>query len=65
MKEKRKLRTSTEVKTRYNKKMYSSISIRIPKKIAEAFRDKCAETGISQAKILKEAINNFLDEVNI
>ena len=60
----RKSRTSTEVKTRYNNKTYDVISVRVPKEMAAAFKQKCAETGISQAQIVKNAIADFLDENN-
>lgn len=56
----RKSKISTEAKTRYNNKMYDVISIRVPKETAAAFRQKCSETGIPQAQIIKEAITLFL-----
>lgn len=57
----RKSRTSTEVKTRYNNKTYDVISVRVPKEMAAAFKQKCSETGIPQAQIVKKAIADFLD----
>lgn len=56
----RKSRTSTEVKTRYNNKTYDVISVRVPKEMAAAFKQKCSETGIPQAQIVKNAIAGFL-----
>ena len=56
----RKSRTSTEVKTRYNNKTYDVISVRVPKEMAAAFKQKCVETGIPQAQIVKNAIADFL-----
>ncbi len=56
----RKSRTSTEVKTRYNNKTYDVISVRVPKEMAADFKRKCAETGIPQAQIVKNAIAGFL-----
>ena len=41
MAEKRKTKTSTEVKTRYNQKTYDVIAVRVPKETAEAFKAKC------------------------
>ena len=61
-KEKRKTTTSTTVKNRYNKKVYDSIIVRVPKEMAQAFKEKCAAEGISQAQIIKEAINKFLGQ---
>ena len=57
----RKSRTSTEVKTRYNNKVYDVISIRVPKEMAAAFKAKCSETGIPQAQVVKKAIEAFLE----
>lgn len=62
MAEKRKTHTSTAVKQRYNEKVYDVISVRVPKEQAAAFKAKCAETGISQAQVIKNAIAAFLTE---
>lgn len=62
MTEKRKTTTSTEVKRRYNSKVYSKIQAELPKETVAAFRTKCAELGVSQASILLEAIEAFLRE---
>ena len=43
--EKRKTKTSTAVKTRYNEKVYDVISARVPKELAAAFREKCTAEG--------------------
>ncbi len=61
MAEKRKTKTSTEVKNRYNKKVYDSIIVRVPKETAEAFKAKCAAEGVPQAQIIKKAIEDFLN----
>jgi predicted DNA binding CopG/RHH family protein len=60
MAEKRKTKTSTEVKTRYNQKNYDVIAVRVPKETAEAFKAKCAAEGVPQAQIVKKAIDAFL-----
>lgn len=57
---KRKTKTSTEVKSRYNQKTYDVISIRVPKEMAEAFKTKCATDGVPQAQVIKQAIEEFL-----
>ena len=62
MTEKRKTHTSTEVKTRYNKKVYDTISFRIPKDLAAAFKESCSIKGVSQAQVLKNAIEEFLNK---
>lgn len=53
MEEKRKTVTSTEVKRRYNQKVYSQISFSAPKELVEEFRGICRNIGISQASVLK------------
>ena len=58
--EKRKTHTSTAVKQKYNTKTYDVISVRIPKDLAAAFKEKSAAEGISQASIIKAAIEEYL-----
>ncbi len=62
MAEKRKTKTSSAVKNRYNNRVYGSIIVRVPKELAEAFKEKCAATGTPQAQIVKKAIEQFLTE---
>ena len=59
--EKRKTRTSTAVKNRYNQKVYDQIAIKVPKELATAFKEKCAAEGVPQAQIIKKAIEEFLN----
>ena len=61
-KKKRKNKTSTAVKTRYNEKVDDNISARVPKELASAFKEKCAAEGIPQAQIIKKAIEDFLSQ---
>ena len=58
----RKTTTSTEVKRRYNSKVYRKIQAELPKDTVAAFRAKCKETGVSQAQIILEAIEKFLKD---
>ena len=60
--EKRKTRTSSEVKRRYNAKTYGAVTAMLPKEMVAAFKTKCAETGLSQASVVKAAIERFLAE---
>ena len=60
MENKRKTKTSTQVKAKYNQKAYDVISIRIPKETASAFKNKCAAEGVPQAQVIKQAIADFL-----
>ena len=62
MAEKRKTKTSSAVKNRYNNRVYGSIIVRVPKEMANAFKEKCAATGIPQAQVIKKAIEQFLAE---
>ena len=56
----RKTTTSTEVKRRYNEKVYGRIYLQLPKETVEAFKAKCSSSGVSQASVLLEAIEKFL-----
>ena len=40
--------------------MYDRIVACVPKELAVAFKEKCAAEGISQAQIIKKAIEDFL-----
>ena len=59
--QKRKTTTSTAVKARYNKKHYTRIPLDIPKDLAQEFKDKCKASGRTCSSILKEAIENFIN----
>lgn len=58
--QKRKTKTSSAVKNRYNAKVYDRITACVPKELAEAFKEKCAAEGVPQAQIIKKAIEDFL-----
>lgn len=60
MPEKRKTATSTEVKRRYNEKTYAPLYVNLPRDLAAAFKAECAARGISQAQVVKAAIETFL-----
>lgn len=62
METKRKSTTSTAVKARYNQKTYDTISIRVPKELASAFKEKCTADGVPQAQVIKKAITDFLND---
>ena len=59
---KRKRETSSAVKRRYNQKTYGAVTAYVPKDLAAAFKEKCAAEGISQAQIIKKAIEDFLNK---
>lgn len=56
-----KTTTSTEVKRRYNNKVYTKIQAELPKDLVADFRARCQEQGISQASVLRKAIEDFLE----
>lgn len=56
----RKTYTSTEVKRRYNEKVYSPIGVHLPKDLVAEFKEKCKDDGISQASVVREIIEGFL-----
>lgn len=60
--QKRKTKTSSAVKQRYNQKTYGAVTAYVPKETAEAFKAKCAAEGIPQAQIIKKAIEEFLSQ---
>ncbi len=62
MPEKRKTTTSTAVKMRYNNKVYSTISVRLPKDLVADFKNKCETEGVSQAEIVRRAVEAFLNQ---
>ena len=59
---KRKTHTSTEVKRRYNEKTYTRISVSVPKDMAAEFKAKCITEEVSQAQIIKQAIEAYLSK---
>lgn len=62
MQEKRKTTTSSEVKRRYNKKVYTCISAQLSKELVSEFKEICKEKNISQASVLKSSIEKFIEE---
>lgn len=53
-------RTGYKANNEYNKKTYSQITIRVKKEVAEQYKAKCDELGITYGAILQKAIENFL-----
>ena len=61
LKPKRKTHTSSAVKARYNKKTYTQISVSVHKEKAEAYKEKCAQLGITFSEPLHKAIDEILN----
>lgn len=58
--QKRKTHTSNEVKRRYNNKVYSTVSAELPKELVAQFKELCKSEGISQASVIKSALEDFI-----
>ncbi len=61
-KEKRKTKTSAAVKNKYAAKAYGTVLIKVDKTLVELFKQKCKERGVSQAQVLKKAMEEYLAE---
>ena len=55
-------KTSWKVKEKYNQKVYGKLYFQMPKEMVQQFRDKCKRDGVSQAQVVREAIEEFLDK---
>ncbi len=60
--EKRKTTTSSAVKRRYNNKVYSTVQVQLPKELVAEFKELCKEKGVSQASVVKNALEQFINE---
>ena len=58
----RKTFTSTDVKRRYNEKVYKQINTQIPVELADKFKEKCEAMGIPQRQVFLEMITAFIEE---
>ena len=61
---KRKTHTSTQVKQRYNDKVYTAMTFRIPNELASEFKRICVNNDLSQAKIIKDAMQRIVEKYN-
>lgn len=52
--------TSTAVKYRYNRKMYTQIGCLLPKQLVADFKARCKENNDTQAQIIRKAIEDYL-----
>jgi uncharacterized protein YchJ len=53
-------KTRTASKRRYNEKNYASIHVHLEKDLVHEFRRVCKENGVSQSKVIREAVNRFV-----
>ncbi len=61
-KPKRKTRTSTAVKRKYNDKTYTRVNAYLPKELAAKFKTKAQNEGISVASIIRKAVEEYVGE---
>ena len=61
-KPKRKTKTSSEVKMRYNAKTYTQLALSVKKEVAEAYKAKCKANGIPYSEPLHKAIADYLNQ---
>lgn len=57
MEEKRKTRTSSAVKRRYNQKAYKSITVQVKPELAERIQGYKEQQGISMSELLSRAMD--------
>ena len=63
---KRKTKTSTEVKRRYNEKNYDKLTVLLPKGLVETLRQVSAREDCSQRQIITNALTKYLaDEYDV
>ena len=53
-------KTSTAVKRKYNEKTYTLLAAQLPKKLVAEFKNKCKQEGVSQASVIKKAIESYV-----
>lgn len=53
---------SAEVIKRYQDKVYTKVAYSLPKQLVADFKAKCKAEEISQASIIKNAIENYLND---
>lgn len=63
-KKKRKTKTSWQVRDRYNKKTYSTITVRLKKDLVKAFDEAREEDNLTRAEFVRRAINQYLENRN-
>ena len=60
--EKRKTKTSTAVKNRYNAKTYKTVQTKLKKELVERFEAKLESDGIGKAGFIRDAITDYLGD---
>jgi metal-responsive CopG/Arc/MetJ family transcriptional regulator len=60
--EKRKTKTSSAVKNRYNAKTYKTVQTKLKKELVEKFEEKLESDGIGKAEFIRDAITDYLGD---
>lgn len=55
--------TSWQVKAKYNKKVYKSISAQLPKDLVSRWEEKLKADGIGKTEFIRNAIKTYLREI--
>ena len=56
--------TSSEVKQRYNERVYKGVTFQVPKDKKKTIADKCEECNVSYRSVFIGIIEEFLGEEN-
>lgn len=51
-----------EANKRWDAANYSQLAVRLPKDLVSDFKQKCESDGVSQAGVIRVAIENFLGD---
>ncbi|GHV15804.1 hypothetical protein FACS1894219_12770 [Clostridia bacterium] len=62
VKPKRKTKTSTAVKRRYNAKTYTRVSADLPKALVVRLNEATANTGVTTTGVIRAAVIRFVEE---
>lgn len=54
--------TSWEVKAKYNKKVYKTITLQLKINLVEKLNEKLKQDGMSKAEFFRQAIENYLNK---
>lgn len=54
--------TSWQVKAKYNKKVYKSVSAQLPKELVYRWEEKLKADGIGKSEFIRNAIKQYLGE---
>ena len=54
--------TSSEVKQRYNERVYKGVTFQVPKELGNAFAEACQSCGVSYRSVIIDIITEYLEE---